>query len=85
MIDPYMKALLLVLDSEGKQRTIQLKDKASDITEASQTTYFPRIDHLEKIGLVNIEKDGTKRYVSLTEKGKKVAEYLKKIDEIMKG
>ena len=83
LIDPYMKALLYVLVEEGRQRTVLLKEKASHIAGGSPAIYNPRLDDLIREGLVEIERDGTKKYVILSEKGKKVVEYLKKVDEVM--
>ena len=50
------------------------------------TTFATRVLELEKYGLIEFEMEkryGRKRFIWITEKGKKIAEHLKEIEKLM--
>ena len=85
--DSAAKGILYALLEKEKRPTIQVLLHVVDGGYASQTTAYSRIDRMIEAGLIeeHYERGSTARYLSLTEKGKKVVEYLKKIDEVMEG
>ena len=88
VIDPAIKGILYALSKRTKPSpTTSILIDVSESGFASTTTAYSRVDFLVSKGLVeeSYGKGSTARYLSLTEKGKKVVEYLKKIDEVMEG
>lgn len=88
LIDTAAKEALYVLLEHGTARGIvQLSRVVEDRSGLSTTSVRLRIDQLIRDGLASehYERGSTIRYISITEKGRKVVEHLKAIDEIMKG
>ena len=83
IIDPSIKAMLYAL-LDGRDRVstrfaIELELKAG----TSFTSILKRIDPLVEQGLIQFKQVGASRLISITEKGRKVAEKLREIDKIM--
>ena len=77
-----VEILISLLD--GKKYFSELKDVTSG---ASTSTIESRIRELREVGLIKEKKEdkfGGRRYIWLTEKGKKVAGSLADIEKIMK-
>ncbi len=75
--------LTTLLEQKDKMYFTELKTK---IGQGSMTTLATRVVELERCGLIEFEmekKYGRKRYIWLTEKGKKVAKHLKEIEKLM--
>jgi DNA-binding HxlR family transcriptional regulator len=75
--------LTTLLDQNDKMYFTELKTK---IGRGSMTTFATRVLELEKYGLIKFEmekKYGRKRYIWITEKGKKIAKHLKEIEKLM--
>ena len=75
--------LTTLLEQKDKMYFTELKQR---IGHGSMTTFATRILELEKYGLIEFEiekKYGRKKYIWLTEKGKKVAKHLKEIEKLM--
>jgi len=75
--------IILILDSEKKLNFQSFIDNKG----ISSTTLYRTIATLKEMKLFESTIDNTKyppkNIISLTDKGKKVAEYLKKIEEIL--
>ena len=83
------RALLQILTTlyKNKDKETIVSDLIK-LTKGSVHTLYSSIDLLIELGLVKdeIKLEPTKtRYFTLTEKGKKVADFLTKIEEILKG
>ena len=88
LIDPAAKGILYALSERDKPSPIiSIQMEVSEKGFASTTSSYSRIDKLIRLGLISEQKEvgRTARLLSLTEKGKKVVEYLKKIDKVMEG
>ena len=88
LIDPAAKGILYALYERGKPAPIiSVQIDVDERGYASTTTSYSRIDKLIANGLIEEKRESgrTARLISITDKGKKVVEYLKKIDEIMEG
>ena len=75
--------LITLLGQNDKMYFTELKTK---IGRGSMTTFATRVLELEKYGLIEFEmekKYGRKRFIWITEKGKKIAEHLKEIEKLM--
>ena len=76
--------IILILDSKKKKLNFQ---SFIDNKGISSTTLYRTIATLKEMKLIESTIDNTKypskNIISLTDKGKKVAEYLKKIEEIL--
>lgn len=83
IIDPGAKAILYaLLDGKGRVSTrfaIELEARG----EMSFTSLLKRIEPMQEQGLILVKVVGPSKVVSITEKGKKVAEKLREIDKIM--
>ena len=85
MIDPASKSILyILLDGKKRVSTPLAKELEKNIGMAF-TSIAKRYDPLIESGLVIAEEEGVSIFLSITEKGKKVAEKLKEIDKIMEG
>ena len=75
--------LITLLEQNDKMYFTELKAK---IGRGSMTTFATRVLELEKYGLIEFEmekKYGRKRFIWITEKGKKIAKHLKEIEKLM--
>ena len=86
LIDDASKGILYILYEKDKptaQMEVQMEVDVKGF--ASSTTAYGRFDGLIEAGLIDVHRKvgSTGKYLILTEKGKKVVEYLKKIDEVM--
>jgi DNA-binding HxlR family transcriptional regulator len=78
-----VEILVSLLEHKGKMYFTELQDK---IGRGSISTLNTRILELKNQGLLQDEQEekfGGRRYFWLTEKGKKVAEHLKSIDDLL--
>jgi DNA-binding HxlR family transcriptional regulator len=78
-----VEILVSLLEHKGKMYFTELQDK---IGRGSISTLNTRILELKNQGLLEDEQEekfGGRRYFWLTEKGKKVAEHLKDIDDLL--
>jgi len=75
--------LISLLKNKGKMFVTELKKK---IGKGSMSTLNMRLLELKNQGLIKDEQEskfGGRRYIWLTDKGQKVAEYLSEIDKII--
>ncbi|MCD6413583.1 MAG: hypothetical protein J7L54_05515 [Elusimicrobia bacterium] len=73
--------ILVYLFLSNKKEYILSVSKRIDATYAFTQN---EVDALEKIGLLKTKRSGRKKYIELTEKGKKMAKLLYKVCKILK-
>ena len=84
LIDPYEKAMLYMMESESDAKPITVVAAAVAAKGlTSMSSALRRIENMIEEGYLSEKGVFEKRYVSITEKGKRVIEHLKAIDEIM--
>ncbi len=73
--------ILVALRKNSKNRYGSVLAKEVDCTYSHAVKI---LQEMEKAKLVNFEKHGRIKTISLTEHGNKVAEYIEKIEEVLK-
>lgn len=74
---------MYALDGRDKRVSTPLAKELEKKIDASFTAIIKRYDILQADGLIEEEYSGASTILSITDKGKKVAEKLKEIDRIM--
>ncbi len=84
LIDPLSKMTLYVMLEKDRERVIsKVAEDVAEITESGINSVIRRIETMEEMGLISEKGVYEKRYIKITEKGKKIVEKLKEIDEIL--
>ena len=84
LIDEGAKTVLYTLIEDDRKRVMyKLSFEAGDKSGLSPNAINRRIERMLESGLLKEDTSNTSRKISITEKGKKVAEKLKEIDKIM--
>ncbi len=86
LIDEGAKTVLYTLIENDRKRVMyKLSFEAGDKSGLSPNAINRRIERMLESGLLKEDTSSNSRKISITEKGKKVAEKLKEIDKIMGG
>jgi DtxR family Mn-dependent transcriptional regulator len=77
-VEDYLERILMLCEAKGEARVTDL----AEMMDISKPSVSEKVSRLKKKGFVNYERYGT---ISLTEKGRKIAERTKRKHDILKG
>ena len=76
-----LKVLLALYENGGEANFITVAYTA----HIGRETWYVVRDKLAKYGLAEVVEEGQRRWLRLTERGRRVAEYLKAIEDLIQG